>query len=194
MRYTLKVSKLAAAKGQLETTIRLFFSNGEPVSIHTLTAAAYGILRGITKKLGAGPMLLESAMLESVKPQYHREMVAKVKEAENFFKHADRGHDSVFDFDPSLSELMILDACAQYRKLGSEEPPLFVVYRLWTVGKDPKLFILSAETQSILPELSKAVERGRASFFAYALPFAAQIASLNVTASKPIEQRGHRIR
>jgi hypothetical protein len=40
-----KVSKLDAAKRQLETVIRLYFSNGDPVSIHTLTAAAYNVLR-----------------------------------------------------------------------------------------------------------------------------------------------------
>jgi hypothetical protein len=30
-----KVSKLDAAKRQLETAIRLYFSDGDPVSIHT---------------------------------------------------------------------------------------------------------------------------------------------------------------
>ena len=54
----LKVSKLDAAKRQLETAIRLYFSNGDPVSIHTLVAAAYAILHDVTGRKGADPMLI----------------------------------------------------------------------------------------------------------------------------------------
>jgi hypothetical protein len=39
----LKISKLDAAKRQLEVAIRLYFYFGDPVAIHTLTAAAYNI-------------------------------------------------------------------------------------------------------------------------------------------------------
>jgi hypothetical protein len=35
------VRKLAAVRTQLETAISLYFGGGDPVSIHTLTAAAY---------------------------------------------------------------------------------------------------------------------------------------------------------
>jgi hypothetical protein len=58
-----KVSKLDAAKRQLETAIRLYFSDGDPVSIHTLTAAAYNILRDVTKQKGVELMLVKATGL-----------------------------------------------------------------------------------------------------------------------------------
>jgi hypothetical protein len=44
------VSKELAARGQLHTAIALWFSYGDPVSIHTLAAAAQGKLQGIVEK------------------------------------------------------------------------------------------------------------------------------------------------
>jgi hypothetical protein len=46
----LTISKLDAAKRQLETVIRLYFSNGDPVAIHTLTGAAHTVVRDIGAK------------------------------------------------------------------------------------------------------------------------------------------------
>ncbi len=44
------VNKELAARGQLHTAIALWFSYGDPVSIHTLAAAAQGILQGLAGK------------------------------------------------------------------------------------------------------------------------------------------------
>ena len=52
----LTIPKLDAAKRQLETAIRLYFSSADPVAVHTLTAAAYNVIRDVTAKLGAEPM------------------------------------------------------------------------------------------------------------------------------------------
>jgi hypothetical protein len=46
-RPTLKVSKTDVAKRQIETAIRLWFFSGDPVSIHTLAAAAHQILHDL---------------------------------------------------------------------------------------------------------------------------------------------------
>src|SRR6266478_679966 len=47
---TIIVNKELAARGQLHTAIALWFSYGDPVSIHTLAAAAQGILQGLAGK------------------------------------------------------------------------------------------------------------------------------------------------
>jgi len=44
------VSKELAARGQLETVIMLWFHYADPVSIHTLAAAAQGILQDVAGK------------------------------------------------------------------------------------------------------------------------------------------------
>jgi hypothetical protein len=93
----IKVSKLDAAKRQLETAIRLYFFDGDPVSIHTLTAAAYNVLRDITKRKGAEPVIFKGQVFDYVKPEHHEMFRAKISEAENFFKHADRDHEATVD-------------------------------------------------------------------------------------------------
>jgi hypothetical protein len=44
---TLRISKLDAAKRQLETAITLYFNSGDWVSIHALAGAAYMIIRDV---------------------------------------------------------------------------------------------------------------------------------------------------
>ena len=52
----LTVTKLDAAKRQLETAIRLWFHDAHPVSIDTLAAAALQVLVDINTKRGGEPM------------------------------------------------------------------------------------------------------------------------------------------
>jgi hypothetical protein len=125
----LLISKLDAAKRQLETAIRLYFQSVDPVSIHTLTAAAYNIIRNINEKRGGNPMLTKEKILEYVKAEFQKMFRDKINEAENFFKHADRDHESTLTFNPCESEMLILDACSQYYKLTGEDLPLFAVFR-----------------------------------------------------------------
>jgi len=43
------ISKPEAARSQIETAIKLFFDDDNPISIHTLVHASFQILRGIMK-------------------------------------------------------------------------------------------------------------------------------------------------
>jgi hypothetical protein len=49
---TLQISKVAAAQRQLDAAIRLFFQREDELAIHTVAAAALGILRDLIKRRG----------------------------------------------------------------------------------------------------------------------------------------------
>ena len=168
---SIHVSKLDAARRQLEISIRLYFSNADPVSIHTLAAAGYNIVRDVGVKRAANPMFLKEQLLDDVLPNARKLVRDKLNEAENFFKHADRDHQAVFDFDPALTELFILDACDQYYRLTGEAPPLFKVFRSWFVANHPDWFAAErlGAVKSQAPEF---VALGRAGFFQQMLPLA----------------------
>ena len=53
----LPVSKFDAARRQLETAIRLYFFQGDPISIHTLASAAAQILHDLSRHRGGGELL-----------------------------------------------------------------------------------------------------------------------------------------
>jgi hypothetical protein len=46
----LALTKVDVARRQLQTAITLWFTNGDPVSVHTLAAAAHEIIHTVTKK------------------------------------------------------------------------------------------------------------------------------------------------
>ena len=153
MHPSFKITKLDAAKRQLETVIRLYFSSGDAVSIHTLTSAAYNVIRDVGRRRGASPMLVKDQMLDYVKPEFQKEFRDKLNEAENFFKHADRDHEDTLDFNLQGSEILIIDACSQYYKLTEEWPPLFQLFQGWYMANHLKLFNLP-------PELDQAFQLG----------------------------------
>jgi hypothetical protein len=49
---TLQISKIAAAQRQLDAAIRMFFDQEDELAIHTVAAAAFQVLRDVTKKRG----------------------------------------------------------------------------------------------------------------------------------------------
>ena len=162
----LKVSKLDAAKRQLETVIRMYFNDADPVSIHTLTAAAYNILRDVNSKTGGSPMLIKDQLVADVFPEYKKEVRDLINEAENFFKHANVDHDLVLDFNPFLTEFLIMDACDKYRQLSGESHPLMVIYRGWMMMNYQDIFNLAPDQLNVLKTHSTVlISGGKSAYF-----------------------------
>lgn len=59
----MRLEKLEAARRQLETAIKLYFADGDEVSIHTLGAAAYALIQDINKHRRGEPMLKDLHLL-----------------------------------------------------------------------------------------------------------------------------------
>lgn len=172
-RQILTVSKLDAAKRQLETVIRLYFVYGDPVAIHTLTSAAYNVIRDINKKRGGPTLFAKDGFLDYIKEGHEKEVRGLINGAENFFKHADRDHDSTINFNPEQSEFLILEACGTYWKLTGEFPPLFRIYQIWFIAHHQTLFKLPEEQRPLIAHSAIAVTKvSREQFFIQALPSA----------------------
>ncbi|MFA5005822.1 MAG: hypothetical protein WC561_06865, partial [Candidatus Omnitrophota bacterium] len=150
MKESIRISKLDAAKRQLETAVRIYFSNGDPVSIHTLVSASYNIIKDINKKREGKPMLVKEVMIEFVKPEYQKMIKGIFNEAENFFKHANLDSEKSLDFNPELSELLMLDAISHYYGLTGEDSPLFQIFRAWYIINNPLMFNLPEETKRMM--------------------------------------------
>jgi hypothetical protein len=171
MKKIITVSKFDAARRQLETAIRLYFVNGDPVSIHTLTAASYNILKDLNKKRRRPPLIMKELVLDMVREEHRKEVRDLINAAENFFKHADHDHESSLDFSPFLSETLIQEACSVYRELSGEYPPLFMLFQGWFMAKNPHLFLLPDEHKKIIGALQPDVLRlGKERYFNKLLP------------------------
>lgn len=112
---TIRVSKLNAARRQLDCAIELWFAGKDEVSIHTLAAAAHQIVHDINKKKGGRDLLLDSIV---IKDEYRSEYIALIKRDMNFFKHADKDPEGITEFAPLQSVMFMLFSAAGLQELG----------------------------------------------------------------------------
>ena len=151
---TLKISKIDAAKRQIETAICLWFHSGEPVSIHTLIAAAHQILHDIGKKRHITTLLRGA---QQIRPESRKNFQKIINRYENFFKHADRDADSLLDFNPVATELYLLDAVLTYENLTQEYAPILSTLKMWMFIQNPN-FMNKVDRDKLLPLLKNKPE------------------------------------
>ncbi len=137
------ITKLESARRQLETAVKLYFNDAEPVSIHTLTCASHEILAELNAKRGEGPAIMSDHMIKEPYKKEYRNMLVQAK---NFFKHADRDPGDTLEFNPEVNEYFLLDACEQYEIATSEKVPSFIAFRAWFHSKRPHLMNLPSNS------------------------------------------------
>jgi len=70
--------------------------------------------------------------VELVKPEFKKFVSDKFNEHQNFFKHADRDPHGEIELNAEITESMLIDAWAQYERLGGSLPEAGKVFKLWT--------------------------------------------------------------
>jgi hypothetical protein len=132
------LTKLEAARRQLCTAIELWFADRDPVSVHTLAAAAYEIIHALSKKRNPGrrDLLFDSII---IKDEYRKDWVAHLKKEQNFFKHADRDPDSIIEFSPKFTEFFIMFSILGLSQIGETLDTLESAFMFWLQFHRPKL-------------------------------------------------------
>lgn len=124
----LKINKIEAARGQLYTATKLFFEDGDPVSIHTLTCAAYQILIDVGKKKGFLAIVKNEAYIRPEKEKWFKQQVNK---AENFFKHAEKDTNALLVFYPASTQFILWDACRMLNAISEKNNPFTQIFFMW---------------------------------------------------------------
>ena len=133
----LRLTKLDCARRQIETAIVLFFEDKDYVSTHTLTAAAYEILRGLNFKAKGAPMMRDS---DIVHPDLRKKWKKAHSEAENFFKHAIEDPNDIFHLDPTFTFMMLTECVQKYFELSNGSHELMRMFLLFAGLKLPQMF------------------------------------------------------
>jgi hypothetical protein len=126
----INISKLDAAKRQLETAILLFFKSQDVVSIHTLAYAAHRVLTDLGSQQGKKSLLWDDFIQMTV-PARRNEVYEMLSGAANFFKHANRDGAGVYKFYLRQTEFVLWDACRMYHVMANDIPPALGAYNLW---------------------------------------------------------------
>jgi hypothetical protein len=125
-----RMSKLDAAKRVFAEAIRLFFERRDEVAVHSLAAAAHGILLDIARKrkLKFNGILHEHP---SLRPELKSAWRNMLNAPRNFFKHADKDPDGQLYFDGVLNEILLLYTVALAAMILDDYPPEVFVFAAW---------------------------------------------------------------
>lgn len=129
-------SKFDVAERQLLQAIRMFFSDEDPVSIHTLAEAAAQVLNDIGDRYGAKSILRDSDMIREEK---RKEWLGLIFKSRNFFKHADRDKDELHEFKNEFNDFSLLDAINMYATIKQKWVPETLVFQAWFSVAHPNL-------------------------------------------------------
>jgi hypothetical protein len=111
----LTVSKLDAARAQIDAAIEMYFVADNPIALHILTAAAYNILRDIALKDGSEHPFIKTSFINEYPKEKQKVIREYLNRPENFFKHAERDAEASITFNPEITEILLMDACAYFR-------------------------------------------------------------------------------
>jgi len=151
-----RLTKIAAARRQLVTAIRLFFGEEDAICIHTLSAAAHGILTDLSRKKG-GRSFLHDGITVFVRPEDVEKCQRQIREPQNFLKHADRDPDGTLQFSSSLVAVWLFDCLKMYRELTGTMFQEGNLFSIWFVLLHPE-FLLSGKYPPELKKLAQSFE------------------------------------
>jgi len=132
------IRKLEAAKRHLGEAIRLFFEGRDSLAIHTLAAAAQGILRDIARASDAQHLSILHDH-PNISPEHRKDWVNALNAPRNFFKHANNDPYGTLEFDESENVNVLLDAVLLYGTVGREHLSAANVFMGWFTTKNPEL-------------------------------------------------------
>jgi hypothetical protein len=161
MAASVSFTKLDAIRAQLSAAIEMFFTSENIVATHTLAAAAYNALKDIAKHEGAEHPFLKNEYLQSLTGEERTRTIKLLNEPENFFKHADRDPNAAIQFNPELTELFLVDACAYFRGTNLERPKHCDALKIWAgktkdeIPQDSTLRVIVDTAREILKAQGK---------------------------------------
>ena len=170
----IKISKLDAAKRQVETAIRLYFNYGDPIPIHTLACASHEILSDLNKKrkYSGAPMIMDDFL---IKDEYKKEYKRMIREPQNFFKHADWNPEGILDFNPDVSAFFIYDAISKYQELTGEIVPSFRIFRGWYCAQHIDQFYFPEDQKELIKNTMNKYGNDRLAYFSDMLEVSSEL-------------------
>lgn len=135
------LGKIDVARRQLITSIRMFFFDWDPVSLHTVAAAAHGVLRDLAKHRGIAKSFKDSPLIA---PAARRDFLRAVNLPQNFFKHGNDDPNGKMAFRYQGTSLFLLDAILLYISLETELAYEIRVFLVWAQLRFPDLLCLES--------------------------------------------------
>ena len=132
------ITKLEAARRQIDFAIAQHFSEGDPFAVHTVIAAAFGILRALAKR--KGNLRIEHAFTDLIRPDMENQFWNFLNRVSNFLKHADRDPDATLDdVNEGTNAATLFVVSIYYTELVGAPSDAMRVYQAWYGFLHPKV-------------------------------------------------------
>ena len=166
----IQVSKIESARRQLTTAINLYFKNGDPVSIHTLAAAAFQITKDLCESRDDAPDSLPTRMKDFIKPEFRGEVWGWFTETANFFKHASRDPEKTHLYNPEETEMILFIAIHQFQALTKDYFLELRLYVMWYMFHHQEFFNVPTLIENTMRLGQRLFEDDRVIFYQTMLP------------------------
>ena len=108
-----QVSKLEAARRQIDAAIRMLFNEEDNLAVHTLAWAAHCVVRDVAKATGKANLLSDF---------FERHLDSHYRELANFLKHADRDpNEAIVEFADDVPDMLLEMASTIFVGLGEKQ-------------------------------------------------------------------------
>lgn len=114
----MQISKVEAARQQLDVAAKLFIAGEDRLAIHTLSAAAEEILGKLAERAGRESMFQRmklAAEQKLGKSISSAELSTLVNKSRNALKHANDPVEDTFEYDPGHAVVMLFRALVNYQ-------------------------------------------------------------------------------
>ena len=133
------VTKLDAARGQLNTAIKLWFEGGDPVAIHSLASAAHEIVHALYQQKGLKGLIFDTPR---VRPDMQQKWASSLKKPFNFFKHGrNEPGDATIEFETQWTVTMMMGCCKGLTNMGLAPEMEWLALTYWTFFHNPDAFL-----------------------------------------------------
>jgi hypothetical protein len=123
-----RISKIDAARRQVDAAISLHFAGGDLVAVHALAAAGGRILRDLCE-IRRSPGHAQNVAI--IRPGMEGKFWKALNTASDFFKHAGKDADEILEFDELANDSMIMLAIMSYVDLGHQLTPKMLAFHNW---------------------------------------------------------------
>ena len=110
----LRITKFDAMQRQLDSAIEMWFSDRDPVAVHTLLLASHEILHTLLQRKGPRHLLFDSVV---IRKEMKQEWNKRITKWYDFLKHAEHDYDSSISFNPSINEFIIIHSIQGLREM-----------------------------------------------------------------------------
>lgn len=171
------ITKLDAARRQLETAVILWFHDCDPISIHTLVAAAYEIILVLNRQRGGRSMMMD---FKFIRVEHRKMLHDEFAKYAIFFKHGKRDPSATLHFPPQITHCFMLEAAFKYQEIAHQQLPLFQLFITYLFRTEPEIFgsnFVNTFVNTFSVEIDKLPKLGKQEFFRHILPAFTKIES-----------------